>query len=62
MTPISKLHQKIKDEVEKVRDETGAFVGYITITWGEGDDGRKITEVTCTMGTSSKYEDKKKDD
>jgi hypothetical protein len=59
MTPIARMHDKIKKEIESVRNETGAFVSFITIVWGEGDKGRTITEVTCTMGTSSKYEEKK---
>ena len=58
MTPIQQLHQKIKEEIEQVRDKTGAYVNFINITWGDGDKAQTITEVTCTMGTSSKYEDK----
>ncbi len=62
MTPIGKLHQKIKKDIEQVRDETGAFVSSITVAWGDGDDGRIITEVSCFMGTSTKYELEKKED
>ena len=59
MNPIQQLHKKIKEEIESVRDETGAFVSMIHITWGEGERSKEITEVMCTMGTSSKYEEKK---
>lgn len=62
MTPIAKLHKKIQEEVEKVQEETGAFVSSITIAWGDGDDGRMVVEVSCFMGTSTKYEPEKKED
>jgi hypothetical protein len=62
MTPIGKLHTKIKEEIEQVRDETGAFVSSITIAWGDGDNGRIVTEISCFMGTSTKFEPEKKED
>lgn len=62
MTPIAQLHKKIKEEIEQVRDETGAFVSSITVAWGEGDDGRIVTEVSCFMGTSTKFEEKKEEE
>ncbi len=61
MTPIQRLHKKLKEEIEQVRDETGAFVSFINITWGEGERSRIITEVICSMGTSSKYNEEEDD-
>ena len=50
---VKEFHKVVKDAARKLQEDTGAYVGIVTVLWH--GDGSQIREISTSMGSSTKY-------